>query len=109
MVYVKLNPSFGTKRNMVFAREMCFADRYTMQLRRRYGAPIDRKRVYLIMVRRDVMRKDVSDFGDFVAQKLNDMKREPKTGWILTSILVWNFHQLQYNCVHGLLPGLTQD
>ncbi|CAL1160763.1 unnamed protein product [Cladocopium goreaui] len=51
---------------------------------RRYGAPISRKRIFLIMVREDCLASDVQnyDFGDFIQGKLDGMKLPAsKVGW----------------------------
>ena len=54
-------------------------------LRRQYGAPISRKRLYLIMVLKDVMIDAAKgDFSAFIKNKLDDMKVETKYGWFLT-------------------------
>ena len=53
--------------------------------RRQYGAPISRKRLYLIMVRKDVMIDAAKeDFSAFIKKKLDGMKVMTKHGWFLT-------------------------
>lgn len=56
-------------------------------LRRRYGAPISRKRIFLIMVRGDCLSDECKsqDFGDFIQCKLDAMKVPAKTTWNLCS------------------------
>ena len=59
---------------------------FLLGLRRRYGAPISRKRIFLIMVREDCLASDVQnyDFGDFIQGKLDGMKLPAsKVGWNL--------------------------
>eukprot|EP00435_Cladocopium_sp_Y103_P068612 s569_g31.t2 len=48
---------------------------------RRYGAPISRKRIFLIMVRGDCLSDECKsqDFGDFIQGKLDSMKIPAKT------------------------------
>lgn len=57
-------------------------------LRSRYGAPINRRRVYLIMIRMDMLTDEVKnqDFPTWVKKKLDDMKVKTKVGWFLTWI-----------------------
>lgn len=56
----------------------------------KYGAPISRRRVYLLMIRRDVMTDEVlnQDFVAYISKKLDDMKVSAKCGWFLTSTVV---------------------
>lgn len=60
---------------------------YGFCLRRKYGAPISRRRIFLFMVREDVLRDEVkeADFTRYISSKLDDMKVEPKIGWLLIS------------------------
>jgi hypothetical protein len=55
--------------------------------RRRYGAPISRKRLYLVMIENSVMREEVKqqDFTDYIKKKLDEMKIPTKICWSLTS------------------------
>lgn len=58
-----------------------------VRLRRKYGAPISRKRLFLLMIQKDVLRDDVSpqDLPSYVQKKLDDMKVSTTVGWFLVS------------------------
>ena len=58
-------------------------------LRTAYGAPISRKRIYLLMIREDMLNDEVQNtddqgFEDYLRKKLDDMKAPKKTGWFLS-------------------------
>lgn len=58
---------------------------YWPTFRRWYGAPISRKRLYIMMIRKDVMTDEAKavDFGTFIKNKLDGMKVHKKVKWHL--------------------------
>lgn len=89
---------------------------WPVDLRNKYGAPISRKRLYPIMIRKDVLTDEVknNNFGDFVKKKLDHMKVECKIGWFLiwknvscldlhTSISIWGPDIPNSLCVQGMI------
>jgi hypothetical protein len=60
-----------------------------MDLRTNYGAPISRRRLYLLMVEESAMTDEAlrMDFSDFIQQKLKAMHLGPcKVQWLLILI-----------------------
>ena len=78
---------------------------FPVDLRNRYGSPISRQRVYLIMVRRDVMSDEVKnqEFQTYIKEKLDAMKVDPKCGWFLIWMFDAFFIQITFLC-----PGPNQ-
>lgn len=63
-----------------------------VQLSRRHGAPIDRRRLYIIMVRRDVLSDDAlgssrsdEDFTSLIGSRVVSMAADCAHDWILSS------------------------
>lgn len=63
-----------------------------VQLSRRHGAPIDRRRLYIIMVRRDVLSDDAlgssksdEDFTSLIGSRVVSMATDCAHDWILSS------------------------
>ena len=59
-----------------------------LDLRTKYGAPISRRRIYLIMIQKTVMNETAKSQGlcDFIKSRLDEMKVNARCGWTLVLV-----------------------
>lgn len=72
------------------------------QLRNDYGAPLSRRRVYVITVRRDMMIALDEPFDEFMRRKLRELRQPAQVRWQLDYARFgpcWTLKE--FVCVHG--------